>query len=70
MKKLLLAFVVFLAVSCVTPVVNQVELYGVVEDITYYNKHHHVKVWCKQKEKYYEIVTDRMYQIGDTIKIK
>lgn len=70
MKKLLFALVLFFTVSCATTVVNQVELYGVVEDIVYYNHHNHVKVWCKEKEKYYIIVTDNLYQVGDTVKIK
>ena len=32
--------------------------------------HNHVKVWCKTKEKYYEVITDKLYQIGEVIKIK
>lgn len=71
MKKLLASTVVVMfMISCATPTVNQVELYGIVEDITYYNGHHHVKAWCKVKEKYYNIITDKHYQLGETIRIK
>lgn len=70
MKKLLLLVAVVSMMSCATPTVNQVELYGIVEDITYYNGHHHVKAWCKVKEKYYNIITDKLYQPGETIRIK
>lgn len=70
MKKLLLLVAVVSMMSCATPTVNQVELYGIVEDITYYNGHHHVKAWCKAKEKYYNIITDKLYQPGETIRIK
>ena len=70
MKKLLLLVAVVSMMSCATPTVNQVELYGIVEDITYYNGHHHVKAWCQTKEKYYNIITDKLYQPGETIRIK
>ena len=59
-----------LMTSCVTPTINQVETYGTVEDIVRIHKHYHVKVWCDTKEKYYTVITDKLYQIGDTIKIK
>jgi hypothetical protein len=70
MKKLVLVIVAMAMVSCATPVVNQVDIYGVVESSLYYNKHHHLKVWCSEKQKYYEIVTDRIVPVGETIRIK
>jgi uncharacterized protein YcfL len=71
MKKLvLLSLATLLLVSCYTPTVNQTELYGTVEDIVYYNGHNHVKVWCKTKDKYYNVITDKLYQKGETIRIK
>lgn len=71
MKKIFLALLAALfLMSCGTTVVNQVELYGVVEEVLYYNHHKHVKVWCAAKEKYYEVITDKLYQPGDTIRIK
>lgn len=70
MKKTLLSLVTLLLTACYTPTVDQTELYGTVENITYYGGHNHVKVWCKTKEKYYEIITDKLYQIGEVVKIK
>ena len=70
MKKLLTVFIAGLLISCVTPTVNQVELYGEVEDVIYFNGHYKHKVWCKTKEKYYRVVSDKLYQKGEIIKIK
>lgn len=70
MKKLLLSLVSLLTVSCYTPTVRQIELYGTVESILYYNKHYHTKVWCADHGRYYEIVGDKLYQPGTVIKIK
>ena len=67
MKKIILAFVALAMMSCATPVVNQVGLYGVVEDVVYLNHHYHVKVWCNEKGKYYTVVTDRQHQKGDKV---
>ncbi len=47
MKKLFLSTVVIaMMMSCATPTVNQVELYGTVDGITYFNGHYRVKAWC------------------------
>jgi predicted porin len=70
MKKLLLFVAVVSMMSCATPTVNQVELYGTVDDIVYLNGHYRVKAWCQTKEKYYNIITDKHYQPGETIRIK
>lgn len=70
MKKIIFALTALFLVSCYTPTVNQVELYGEVEEIVYYGGHHHLKVWCKTKEKYYNVITDKIYQIGDVVRIK
>lgn len=70
MKKLLLSFVTLLLVSCGTPVINQVEVYGVVEDVVILNNHYKVKVWCRSKGMYYKVITDRHYRIGDVVRIK
>jgi predicted porin len=70
MRKLVLAFVVMAVMGCATSTVNQVELYGIVEDVVYCNDHVHVKAWCQKHQKYYYVVTDRRYQIGDVIRIK
>lgn len=73
MKKLFLVLMTALfMLSCATPVVNQVELYGTVEDVWQVlgEKHYRVKVWCESKEKYYKVITDKHYQLGDRIRIK
>ena len=71
MKKLILPLIVSLMlVSCVTPSVNQVQVYGTVEEILTVGNHYRVKAWCKSEGRYYKITTDRVYQIGDVIKIK
>lgn len=70
MKKAILSVMAVLLVGCATPTINQVEYYGVVEDTVYYGGHHHAKVWCAAKGKYYDVVTDRLYQVGDVIRIK
>ena len=71
MKKTVLLFVTALILSaCVTPTVNQVELYGEVEDVVYFNGHFKHKVRCKSKEKYYRVIADQLYQPGDVIRIK
>ena len=70
MKKIILAFVALAMMSCATPVVNQVGLYGVVEDVVYLNHRYHVKVWCQEKWKYYKIVTNVQHQDGDTVCIR
>jgi hypothetical protein len=70
MKKLLLSLTTLLLMSCGTPVINQVEVYGEVEDVYYYNNHYRMKVWCSSKGKYYKIISDRAYQIGERIRIK
>lgn len=71
MKKLFLSTVVIaMMMSCATPTVNQVELYGTVDGITYFNGHYRVKAWCQTKEKYYNVITDKLYQPGETIRIK
>ena len=67
MKKIILSFVALAMMSCATPVVNQVRLYGVVEDVVYLNHHYHVKVWCNEKGKYYTVVTDRQHWKGDKV---
>ena len=70
MKKIILALITLFLTACYTPTVDQTELYGTVETILYYNGHNHVKAWCKEKQKYYEIITDKLYQHGEVIKIK
>ena len=71
MRKLfLLLLVTLLFTSCYTPTVDQTELYGSVESILRYGGHNHVKVWCNAKGRYYEVVTDKLYQKGEIIKIK
>ena len=70
MKKLFLSLAAFLLTACATPVINQIELYGTVEDVVFLNGYYKVKVWCKSKEMYYKIKTNRSYQIGDVIRIK
>lgn len=71
MKKLLFSIVaVMFMMSCATPTVNQVELYGTVDGITYFKGHYRVKAWCQTKEKYYNVITDKLYQPGETIRIK
>lgn len=70
MKKLLLSMVAVLMMACATPTVNQTELYGVVEDVTLYNGHFHTKVWCEKKGMYINVITDKVYVIGQTIRIK
>jgi predicted porin len=70
MKKLVLAIVAMAMAGCATTTVHQVELYGVVDDVVILNGHKHAKVWCWKQQKYYRVVSDKTYQIGDTIKIK
>ena len=70
MKKLLLSFMAVLLMSCGTTVIDQREYYGIVEDTVFYNGCHHAKVWCAAKGKYYDIITDKLYQIGDIVRIK
>ena len=70
MKKLLFICAALLVASCATPVVNQVEVYGVVEDAVYWKGHRHLKVWCGEKGRYYEVVTDSMWDVGDTVRIR
>ena len=70
MKKVLLLLTTLIMVSCYTPTVNQVELYGTVESVLYYNKHYHTKVWCADRGRYYEIVGDKLYQPGTVVRIK
>jgi hypothetical protein len=69
-KTVLLSFAVMMLTACITPTVSQVELYGEVEDVVYFNGHFKHKVWCPFKEKYYRVIADRLYQPGDTIRIK
>lgn len=59
-----------LLVACATPTRNQVELYGVVEDVIPYSGHYRTKVWCEKKGKYYNVITDRVYRHGEVVKIK
>lgn len=56
--------------ACATPTVNQTELYGVVEDVTLYNGHFHIKTWCEKKGMYINVISDKVYLIGQTIRIK
>lgn len=70
MRKALILGVALLVAGCATPVVNQVERYGVVDDAVYWKGHRRLKVWCAEKGKYYEVVTDRPWMIGDTIRIR
>lgn len=70
MKKVLLALVTLFLTECYTQTVDQSELYGTVEGTIYYGGHHHVKAWCKTKERYYDVVTDKLYQRGEIIRIK
>ena len=70
MKKVLVLLVTLLLMGCYTPTINQVELYGQVESVLYHGKHYKVKVWCQDKEKYYNIITNKLYQKGDIIRIK
>ena len=70
MKKLLLPTVALLMMACATPTVNQTELYGTVESVTYLNGYYHAKTWCKAKGVYYDVVADKAYRIGETIRVK
>jgi hypothetical protein len=70
MKKVFLSLTALLLMACATPTVNQTELYGEVEEVITLNGHYRVKVWCKTKEKYYKIITDKSYQKGEVIRIK
>ena len=70
MKKLLLPTVALLMMACATPTVNQTELYGTVESVIYLNGYYHAKTWCKAKGMYYDVVADKAYRIGETIRIK
>ena len=71
MKKLLFSMVVAtLMTACATPVINQTELYGTVESVIYLNGYYHAKTWCKAKWMYYDVVADKAYRIGETIRIK
>ena len=73
MKKIvlsLLAMAMLMLSACASiPTVNQVETYGEVEDVVYLNGHHKHKVWCKAMEKYYYVISDRLYQPGEVIRI-
>lgn len=71
MKKLLLSlFVGVILMSCGTTTVNQIPVYGTVEDIIKVDNYHRAKVWCEYEGKYYNIKTEKLYQIGDVIRIK
>ena len=71
MKKIVLSlFAVLMLSACASiPTVNQLEVYGEVEDVVYLNGHHKHKVWCKAKEKYYYVISDKLYQPGEVIRI-
>ena len=71
MKKIVLSLLAMLMLSACTsiPTVNQVETYGEVEEVITLNGHYRVKAWCKEREKYYYIITDRSYQRGDIVRI-
>ena len=70
MKKLLLPTVALLMMACATTTVNKTELYGTVESVIYLNGYYHAKTWCKAKGMYYDVVADKAYRIGETIRIK
>lgn len=71
MKKLIIILVATLFVVSCSTTINQVEKYGVVEDIMVSNKkdcNYQLKVW--DGNKYYTILTNDFYNIGETIFIK
>ena len=65
MKKLLLTLVVVLS-GCTT--VNQIHTYGTVESGVILDNHYHYKVWTGKK--YYTVISDSLYQVGDKIRVK
>lgn len=69
MKKLLLSMAAVFLMSCYTPTVDQTELYGRAEEVLFFNGHYRVKVWA-ENGKYYNVITNKFYQVGDVIKIK
>lgn len=72
MKKsiVLLLSMTFMLMSCVTPTVNQCELYGTVEDVVYLNGKYRMKVWCQEKGTYFKVITNKHFHRGEIVKIK
>ena len=70
MKKLLLSLITLHLVSCITPTVNQYELYGIVEDVVYLNGKYHMKVWCQEKGTYFKVKTNKYFHKGQTVRIR
>ena len=62
-------FSLLLFVSCTT---SRIELQGTIEDYVYYGDTYYIKykVWSLKNNKYYYVISDKMYNIGDTITIK
>ena len=70
MKKLIILSLALITMSCSTTI-NQVEKYGIVEEIKASNKKwcdYQLKVW--DGNKYYTIFTNDFYNVGETIFIK
>ena len=72
MKKsiVLLLLMTFMLMSCITPTVNQCDLYGIVEDVVYLNGKYHTKVWCEEKGTYFKVKTNKYFHKGQIIQIR
>lgn len=76
MKKLLLAMVAMVMVSCATYQNGyHGHVYGVVEDVVYVNHKYRLDVWDYTHMRYHKVTIgnvpiEEIPQIGDTIKVK
>lgn len=74
MKKLIIILTSVLITSCCTPSIILDDVHGTVENIAVssYKKgyKYQMKVWCLEKQKYYTVYTNHLYQVGNIIKIK
>ena len=71
MKKIIvLLSMTFMLMSCITPTVNQYELYGIVEDVVYLNGKYCMKVWCQEKGTYFKVKTNNYFHKGDIVRIR
>ena len=56
--------------SCITP--REEHLEGIVEEAVYFDNSNYIrhKVWCPVKNKYYYVITDKLYNEREIIQIK